>query len=114
VLGLGGRLDRPAQHLLDRVEVLGPRTRAPHEVTDQVDGQLGPVEERARPGATNPRLGRRFGDPSAQRFVPAQLGAGVARGVDRLADPLKIQQGQDSSASIGHEPQRMPSARLLE
>ena len=86
VLGLGGGLHRSLDHCLDRVRVLGPGCRAPHQVADHGKVHLGPVQGRARPGAPDPRLGRRCRDPTPQGLVPAQLRAGRPRRVSGFGD----------------------------
>src|SRR5690606_14162133 len=63
----------------------------------QVDGPLGPgrlgaLEQRGGGGAAHSRLGRRLRDPSAQRRVPAQLGAGLSGLLDRVGDARQLHQ----------------------
>ena len=54
VLGLRRRLHDPAQHLLQRVGLGRPGGGAAHEVADDVEGHLRPVEGGAGPGAAHP------------------------------------------------------------
>ncbi len=92
--GLGGRGDDAPHDLLDRVGVVVPGHGATHEVADDLDGEPGAVELAAGPGTADPRLGRGLGDAAAQGVVPAELGAGLAGGVDLLGDAGQRRRGR--------------------
>ena len=106
VLGLRGGLHHALGHLLHRVGVLGPGPGPAHEVANHLDGQVGPLEGRARLGAAHPdsaaASGMRRRSASCHRScVQASRAAAVCSGTPgSAARAFSEERASDTGSSL--------------
>jgi len=105
VLGLRGGLHRSLQHGLEGVGVLRPCRGTAHQVPNDSNVHLDPVEGRTRAGTSDPGLGCGRRDASPQRLVPTQLGAGRPRSVGGFGNARQHGQHDDVVSDGGHASQ---------